>query len=133
VPEDFSDLKAALSAAQSGDRVLVRGERWRSGRPTRTGVVLFGKGAVLSGDEVRSTGHCGITAQETSDLTLVVDCSVSGAAWSAAFNLGDRPTFSGGSYVGGIKVDVLDLGEATRFANAAFATKSDDPALQPYR
>lgn len=57
VPEDFSDLKAALSAAQPGDRVLVRGGRWRNGRIMRSGVALIGKNAVLSGDwEINGTG-----------------------------------------------------------------------------
>jgi Right handed beta helix region len=56
VPEDFSDLKSALFAAQQGDRVLVRGGRWRNGRISRSGVALIGQGAVLSGDwEINGT------------------------------------------------------------------------------
>lgn len=97
------------------------------------GISVQGLGDVLARNEVRDSGRCGITVAGGSDLAFVADCLVSGAAWSAVFNLGARTTFSGGSFVGGIKVDVLDLGGATQFSNATFATKSEDPALAPYR
>lgn len=49
VPQDNPDLKAALLAAQPGDRVIVMGGTWRNGRVV-SGIQLVGRlGATLSG------------------------------------------------------------------------------------
>src|SRR5438876_12437728 len=49
VPQDFGNLRQALIAAQTGDRIVVTGGTWHNGRITADGVSIVGKGTVLTG------------------------------------------------------------------------------------
>lgn len=97
------------------------------------GVLVSGSGNVLTRVHVGRAGRCGITVDETSASTAITDCTVDRAHWASLYVLGADTTVSGGSFTGGRKLDVLDLGTGTEFASVTFATKSDDAALAPYR
>jgi len=97
------------------------------------GVAIDGADNLIARLHVERTGRCGITIGETATDTGVADCIVDGARWSALFVLGTDTTITGGTFTGGRKVDVLDLGTGTEFLSATFATKSESEGLRPFR
>jgi hypothetical protein len=96
------------------------------------GVVVRGSGNLLARVHVGRAGRCGITVEEDATSTGVADCVVDAARWASLYVLGTDTTVTGGTFGGGRKVDVLDLGTGTEFVSATFATKSEDAALRPY-
>lgn len=97
------------------------------------GVSVNGSGNLVARIHVASAGRCGITVADAGAGTGVADCTVDSARWASLFVLGTDTTVTGGTFTGGRKVDVLDLGTGTEFVSSTFATKSEDEGMRPYR
>jgi hypothetical protein len=130
VEDPVDDLASALVVSGDGNVVA---DTSVAGSGYDGVAVESGAGNLIARVHVERTGRCGITVGENATDTGVADCVVDGARWASLYVLGTDTTITGGSFTGGRKVDVLDLGTGTEFVSTSFATKSESEGLRPFR
>jgi hypothetical protein len=123
--------RSASGVVVTGDGNTISNES--VSRPGYDGVKVTGDANVVSDVTVNGAGRCGISVSDGSSSTAIRDCTVGRAGWSALLVGGTGAIVTRGSFTGGGRIDVLDLGTDTQFVGAAFGTQSTNAALRPYR